>query len=325
MKKSILFWIGLLSLISTILIITNSCEKDETPLPELTTKPIYYHTQNSANSGGTIINDEQVEIISCGVCWSTSTDPTIEDHKSISVLKDGTYTSSITGLESETKYYVRAYATNDAGTAYGNNNSFTTLSPVSDIDGNSYNTVRIDNQTWFNENLKTTHYANGDVINDGTDAGDIREETEPKYWFAYDNNLSNVNTYGRLYTWYAATDSRNVCPDGWHVGTGSEWTSLFEYLGGRDIAGGKLKETGTVHWFSPNTGATNETSFNALPGGSRYMDGNFVALGYTAKWWTSQSTDDFSARQYSARYDVSNIYYFNNYMTNGNSLRCVED
>ncbi len=148
---------------------------------------------------------------------------------------------------------------------------------------------------------------------------------EPKYWFVYDNDLNNINPYGRLYTWYAAADSRNICPDGWHVATGTEWRYLFDYLGGRDIAGGKLKETGTKHWSSPNTGATNETCFNLVPGGYRYMDGDFYALGYTAKWWTSQSTDDIHARTYSAHNTVSNIYYLNYYKAVGSSVRCIKD
>jgi len=150
---------------------------------------------------------------------------------------------------------------------------------VKDVDGNSYKTIKIGNQIWMAENLKTTHYANGDAIPDGTGAGDISGETDPKYWFAYVDDLNNVTTYGRLYTWYTVIDSRNVCPDGWHVPTDTEWTTLTDYLGGTSVAGGKLKETGTTHWTTPNTGATNETGFTALPGGYRSNNGAFLCIG----------------------------------------------
>ena len=109
----------------------------------------------------------------------------------------------------------------------------------------------------------------------------------PKYQWAYDGNESNVATYGRLYTWYAVTDSRNVCPTGWHVPTDAEWTTLTTFLGGENVAGGKLKETGTTHWTTPNTGATNETGFTALPSGYRYIDGTFLTIFSMGIWWSS--------------------------------------
>ena len=158
---------------------------------------------------------------------------------------------------------------------------------IMDVEENVYKTIKIGDQVWMAENLKTTYYANGDTIPDGTGAGDIHGETDPEYWFAYNDNLDNVSTYGRLYTWYTVTDSRNVCPDGWHVSTDAEWTILIDYLGGTSVAGGKLKETGTTHWTSPNTGATNESGFTVLPASIRSYNGTFNNLGNKAGFWSA--------------------------------------
>ena len=148
-----------------------------------------------------------------------------------------------------------------------------------DADGNNYSVVKIGEQWWMGENLRRTHYANGEEIPDGTGAGDILGETDPKYWFVYDDDLGNLDIYGRLYTWYTVTDSRNVCPDGWHIPTDIEWTILTSSLDGMIPAGGKLKEIGTSHWLSPNAGATNESGFSALPGGGRNYSGIFDKIG----------------------------------------------
>ena len=168
---------------------------------------------------------------------------------------------------------------------------------VTDIEGNVYKTIQIEiptgnsksiettqaiTQIWMAENLKTTKYSNGDLIGTTTPATlNIYNEAMPKYQWAYEGNENYVDTYGRLYTWWAVTDNRNVCPTGWHVPTDDEWTKLVVFLGGKDdgygiwnAAGGKLKEAGTKHWSSPNTGAVNSLGFTALPGGYRYGEGS---------------------------------------------------
>jgi uncharacterized protein (TIGR02145 family) len=158
--------------------------------------------------------------------------------------------------------------------------------PLQDIDGNVYNgTATIGNQVWMIENLKTTRYSNGDSIE--TTLSDISGESTPKYQWAYNGDESYVSVYGRLYTWYAASDSRNLCPDGWHVPTDDDWTALTTFLGGEDLAGGKLKETGITHWLAPNTDATDVWNFTALPGGSRFSTGFFQYLGNRGFWWSS--------------------------------------
>ena len=138
---------------------------------------------------------------------------------------------------------------------------------VADCEGNYYHIVKIGDQYWFKENLKTKHFSNCDTIPDGRYQDDLGP-----YWFVYNDDMSNANTYGLLYTQGVALDERNICPPGWHVSTSEDWTELEEYLGGSDVAGGKLKEAGTLHWSSPNTGATNETGFTALPGGIKRLN-----------------------------------------------------
>jgi uncharacterized protein (TIGR02145 family) len=197
-------------------------------------------------------------------------------------------------------------------------------SALIDSDGNVYkNTVTIGTQVWMTENLKTTKYSNGDSI--GTTLLDISGESTPKYQWAYDGDESKVATYGRLYTWYAVTDSRNICPDGWHVPADSDWITLATFLGGEDIAGGKLKETGTDHWLSPNTGATNETNFTALPGGYRYYTDAFNYLGNRGFWWSS--TEHSESLGYYLT--MSSIFGFvSRDGTNkqyGFSVRCIKD
>jgi uncharacterized protein (TIGR02145 family) len=167
---------------------------------------------------------------------------------------------------------------------------------VTDIDGNVYETVTIGKQVWMKENLKVTRYRNGDAIGTTTPATmDINSENTPKYQWAYEGNDSNVATYGRLYTWYAITDSRDVCPIGWHVSTDAEWTMLLNYLGEPSTVGEKLRETGTVHWKSPDEDATNETGFSALPAGSRWANGKFAQMGECTHLWTATEFDSNNA------------------------------
>jgi uncharacterized protein (TIGR02145 family) len=204
-------------------------------------------------------------------------------------------------------------------------NQILALQGVTDIDGNHYDAVLIGDQIWMAENLKTTHFANGDAIPNGTGVGDISLETDPEYWFAYNDNLSNVSIYGRLYTAYAIADSRNVCPDGWHVSTDTEWAILTNYLGGENQTGAKLKETGTIHWNSPNEGATNETGFTALPGGRRSANGSFTSIGNYGSWWSPiespTSYDWIRELHYTSTY----IYRYYPSKKDGHSVRCLRD
>jgi uncharacterized protein (TIGR02145 family) len=197
---------------------------------------------------------------------------------------------------------------------------------VSDIDGNLYKTVTIGTQVWMAVNLKTTKYRNGNSIGTTNPATlNISAESTPKYQWANYGIESNVATYGRLYTWHTATDSRGICPTGWHLPSDAEWTTLTTFLGGNSIAGGKLKEAGTSHWLSPNTGATNSSGFTALPGSDRLSSGAFYDFGYYGGWWSSTEAGAIYAGFWSILYSTSEVSRNNSYKTFGFSVRCLRD
>jgi uncharacterized protein (TIGR02145 family) len=312
----------------------------EVTIPLLTTTAPGSITSSSATSGGNIATDGGSSVTTRGVCWSTSTSPTTSDSYTNDGSGTGVFSSVIAGLAESTTYYVRAYATNSVGTAYGNQKSFTTTlesTTVTDYDGNVYQIVEIGNQVWMAENLKTTHYANGTSLVDGTNAGDIYGDYTSKFYFAYNNDESNVSTYGKLYTWEAAMNGsassssnpsgvQGVCPNGWHMPSTAEWDELTDYLGGQN-SGGKLKETGYTHWNEPNSGASNSSGFTALPGGMRFYDGTFYSLRENANFWTSDFVENYGGYGRSLSYDseyVNPFYTPQNYIY-GYSVRCVKD
>lgn len=185
--------------------------------------------------------------------------------------------------------------------------------------------MKIGNQWWMGENLKVTHYRNGEAIPDITDVPAWVGLTTGAYC-EYNNDVQNVTTYGRLYNWYAVADGRNIAPAGWHLPTDSEWTTLTDYLGGNAVAGGKMKEADTTHWADPNTSATNESGFSGLPGGYRnYYDGTYFGIGHSANFWSSTEGSSGDARYRSLNFYDSTVdrNYFNK--GDGFSVRCVKD
>jgi uncharacterized protein (TIGR02145 family) len=195
---------------------------------------------------------------------------------------------------------------------------------LSDIDGNSYNTVVIGDQIWMAENLKTTKYNDGTSIPLVTDYTEWSNLNSQGYCW-YDNDQSTYgNTYGALYNWYTV-NTGNLCPAGWHVPTDEEWTTLITYLGGEDVAGGFLKETGTTHWNSPNTG-TNQTGFTAVPGGYRYYNGgSFNTIGFYGYWWSATEYSSTDAWYRSMTYDFSSVTRSGLNKQFGFSVRCLRD
>lgn len=291
-------WIYSLTLFGLILVTSIGCQKGS--LPDITTSDIINVKQTTATLGGFISSDGGSAIIDRGICWSTEQMPIVVDNHISKGTMLESFFANITGLNQQTTYYVRAYAINRVGVAYGEEKTFTTepkiMGTVSDIEGNIYNTITIQNLVWMAEDLRTTKYKNGDLIaTTNPHSLDISGEEMPKYQWAYEGNEDHVSIYGRLYTWYTATDIRGVCPINWHVSTEAEWDALTNYLGGEEIAGGFLKEAGTDHWNSPNEGATNELGFNALPGGYRNFTGIYYLIGTLSNWWTIDKTD--SSRQ----------------------------
>jgi uncharacterized protein (TIGR02145 family) len=313
-----------------VLILSNGCskEKDQGPgeAPVLTTVTVNSVTPTTASSGGNITNDGGAKITARGLCWSTAQNPTTDDNKTTDGSGTGTFESAITDLTVNTTYYARAYATNSVATSYGNELSFKTFAgSVTDFDGNVYFTVIIGTQTWMAENLKTTRYGNGDLIGTPNPPTlDISGESTPEYQWAYDNNESNVLIYGRLYTWYTVSDSRSISPVGWHVPTDIELATLINYLG-TESAGAKIRETGTGHWESPNTGATNETGFTALPSGMRYANGTFDEIGRYGNWWCSVEHSAAEANLFGV--GSVNGYIYGGYFpkVNAYAVRCLKD
>lgn len=205
-----------------------------------------------------------------------------------------------------------------------------TIGAVYDIDGNSYSTVQIGNQIWMSDNLKSMKFANGDDIPSGTGVGDISNENEPRYWFANDDNLSKVPLYGLLYTWYAATDNRNVCPVGWHVPSSSEWLELIDYLEGYLMASGKMRETGTIQsgkglWSEPNTDATNSSGFTAVPGGYRVPDGTFHPGETEEYYWSATATSLEEADAFGLLHNENQVYQQSDVKKFGHSVRCIKN
>lgn len=209
---------------------------------------------------------------------------------------------------------------------------------VKDIDGNEYKTVKIGNQVWFAENLKTTKYNNGTPIPNITDNTEWAELSTGAYAWYNNDEATYKNAYGALYNWFAV-ETGNLCPTGWRVPTDAEWSTLINYIdpnadGGNNwpnTAGGKMKSTRTTpdahpRWESPNTGATDEYGFSALPGGFRYYyDGTFDNVGYNGYWWSSTEYHATHAWYRDVNYDDGNVGRDNDDKRNGISVRCLRD
>lgn len=203
------------------------------------------------------------------------------------------------------------------------NNNPTT---VTDQDGNVYNTITIGMQVWMAENLKVTKYRNGDPIPNVKDTLQWMNLVTGAFC---NNNTSGhaAGAYGLLYNWYAAIDSRNIAPAGWHVPSQAEWATFISTLGGENVAGGKVRESGTTHWKSPNTGATNESGFTALPGGERNEFGTFNAIGTEAVWWSTSKesgSDNYALGAFTLFLSLD-MRECHGLKIQGYSIRCIKD
>ena len=327
-------------------------------LPTLTTTSVTNITITTATTGGTITTDGGAEITARGVCWNTTPSPTIElTTKTFDGIGTGAFTTNITGVAANTTYYVRAYATNSVGTVYGNEISFTTLQinvagpNVTDIDGNTYQSVTNCGLTFTKQNLNVSKYS------DGTPIPQVVSYTQWPYlttgaWCYYSSYTANGPVYGKLYNWYAVAGiydaaslanpvlRKKLAPNGWHMPSDAEWKVLINCLdpntyGGNNIssiAGGKMKAIGTIQastglWESPNTDATNASGFTGLPGGYRYSDGSYNGIGSNGKWWSSSETNTSNSYICFLSYNTDNAASttFNNSKKEGLSVRCVKD
>jgi uncharacterized protein (TIGR02145 family) len=305
--------------------------------PTLTTTAVSSITTVTAISGGTISSDGGASISARGVCWSTSANPTIAlSTKTNDGSGAGLFISSISGLTANTTYYVRAFATNSQGTAYGNELSFVTQN----ININPLPTVTIGLQIWQSTNLDVTTYRDGTPIPQVTDPT-AWVNLITGAWCYYNNDPVNGTIYGKLYNWYAVagihdtdpnTPNKILAPTGWHVPSSAEWANLTTFLGGDNLSGGKMKSTGTSLWQSPNTNATNSSGFTGIPGGFRLPNGavtpgEFIRIGIQGNWWSSSEDNTpfvgaLGRLLFNDNGSCISSYGSKNY---GLSVRCVRD
>ena len=297
--------------------------------PSVTTGQVTGVTDHSAICNGTVTYNGGATNTEKGICWSPSPDPDLDDsHVSVTTGSD-TYSGTLTGLTSGTRYYARAYVKNEGGTAYGEQVVFVTK--VADIEGNLYGTVYIGDQVWMTENLRATKY------NDNTPIPNVTGDEEwsiietPAYcWFS--NDISYKNTFGALYNWYTVGTGK-LCPAGWHVPDDNEYKTLEITLGmsveqaelwnwrGTD-EGYKMKSTTT---WNENGNGSNSSGFNGLCGGYRFgKTGAFNALGILTYWWSSEPDNDQAVYR-RLDFDNSGVYRSVTSKRGGKYIRCIKD
>jgi len=280
-------------------------------LPVVNTTPVKNITITSAWCGGEVISDGSDTTLTRGLCWSMNTLPTVLDSHTVSSSGTGVFSDSLPDLIAGSPYFVRAYATNSAGTSYGNQVSFTIFSgsPCLDMpvltdprDGHTYPTVQIGDQCWMQKNLNY--------------------DTAGSWCYQYIQ--SNCDSFGRYYSWPAVLA---VCPPGWHLPNETEADSLALFLGGAKKAGGRMKETGYSHWFSPNQGATNLSGFTALGTGRRINNiPSFEGLMIDAVFWATKKNHPDEPCAFGVRYNANQLSISSyGYFIDSFSVRCLKD
>lgn len=195
---------------------------------------------------------------------------------------------------------------------------------VNTSSADALSTIQIGTQKWMSKNLDVAFYRNGDPIPQVTDATAWAALTTGA-WCYYNNDSTQGTKYGKLYNWYAVNDPRGLAPQGWHIPSDAEWTALETPLGGSSVAGGKMKEAGTPHWTTPNTGGNNNSGWEGLPGGYRLTNGTFLNVGNFGYWWSSSETSTTYAWARYLYYELGALLSSNYNKLDGYSVRCVRD
>jgi uncharacterized protein (TIGR02145 family) len=338
-------------------VIFDSCKKaDEViqpdELPVITTSAVSNVQRTQAQCGGHLIAVGSSRVTEIGICWNEAGSPDLNDYITSDGLVLQPFSTNLHALNPNTTYYVRAYATNSTGTAYGSERMFTTkpvgteplfnanlsYGTVTDIEGNIYKTIEIGSQTWMAENLRTTRYTDNteiDLITNDTLWGST---PSPGYCWYENNEKIFGNIYGAYYNWMAVLTSR-LCPAGWHVPSDKEWKTLEMYLGMTQeqadaennrgtTEGAQLKETGTNNWFPGGSAGTNQSGFTALPGGSRSIFyGLYYNEGQNGLFWTSTGYYPMGGVAYcrSLSYGSSGIFRYLQSLNFGLNVRCIRD
>lgn len=356
--------IGFFSIKFLLIVLIVSCDTAEKLYnpPVVVTLEVTNITGNAATLGGNVTDDGGLVVTARGLVWSTAENPTTTLNGGTIIVGSGLgeFTTEVTGLVAGTKYYVRAYATNDLETAYGQQVNFTTLPTtttigegVTDIDGNFYQTVVFGSQEWMAENLKVKRYSNSAQITTGLSNNEWKNTTEGAYAVYPDNGIQGLessddvlNAYGALYNWFAVSDSRGLCPTGWHVPNDDEWTQLTEYIlsnfsgvsqsnignnlkscrQANSPLGGNCSTNEHPRWNSHDSNVGIDSyGFSALPGGVRNVSGSHSFIGLRGFWWTQT--------EYQTSYAWNRTIYFHQGVVDrkasqrneGLSVRCVKD
>jgi uncharacterized protein (TIGR02145 family) len=364
MKKRINLLMRIAALLILLLCIVYACKDEDEPevdpvqLPQLSTLSITDITSQAAMSGGNVTDDGGAEVTARGLVWSSNELPTLTDNEGISTEGGGTgeFSSQISGLAAYSSYFVRAYATNSSGTAYGNQLEFETLpegayATVTDIDGNKYWTLAIGDEEWMAVNLRTTKYTDGTSIPTGLSIEEWTNTTEGAYTvYPYEDTLGGdkfiepvleLDNYGLIYNAEAARSGK-LCPDGWYVPSYDQWENTLAavasiYNVSEDEVGDILKSCRQVN--SPLGGGCktdwhprwnesefaygkNKAFFLALPAGELNPEVGYLRLGESVTWWTTTPLSDSFTKRIGLTVDESAVFggaSRNNY---GYSVRC---
>ena len=298
-------------------------------LPSVTTPSVFNLTHNKILLGGGGVSDNTFEILTRGICWSAKGIPAQDDQKMEEGKGFEPFACTLDGLDPGTVYYIRAWATNSLGTSYGSTNVVRTFDGfTTDYDGHVYSTVKLGKQEWLNRNLETTHFQNGDAIpTTPVPATNIEQQDQPVYQWGFFGFDYHVDDDGRLYTWYAVTDSRNLCPTGWHIPSESEWTELIQHLGGDTLSVADLNQNFNFFWNSIYNTRKTEGSFWPAPVGTRMPSGQFRYHSNDGSyWWTGSEVSPSGANAiFFGPSDFSPIVKAEKDKKYGFSVRCVKD
>jgi uncharacterized protein (TIGR02145 family) len=324
MKTLKYFWVVIFLIMSSVFV---SCKK-----PDNSTKPLVktwdplFISSTVGTIGFSVQSDGGSKILDCGIYVSELINPETSGTKLQIGADTGVFVIQLSGLSPNTEFYMKGYAKNAKGEGLGDQVTFTTPNTVADFDNNVYETVSIGTQVWMAKNLRTTHFLNGDLIaTTTTPTLDISAEPAPKYQWSYSGDDANALTYGKLYTYYTITDTRNVCPAGWHIPTDAQWITLENFLGGFSVAASSLKESGNTHWTTYNTDATDISLYKALPGGNRNSTGAYSFLNNNGYWWSSTEADASNAWVRSMTVQSTADTRSGFLKKNGASVRCLKD
>ena len=285
---------------------------------------------NTIEFNGNVTDDGGFFVTARGFCYSsTAENPTVQDSRVENGIGAGAYTATLNGMKGQTMYHVRAFATNSNGTGYGSSFAVQTIDSILiDVNGRSYPVVQIGSQVWMGSNLKVWKFHDGTIIQCYSNPYVWDTLVIPAMTWYNDNGWMDT-TYGCLYNWYAVNTGK-LAPAGWHVPTDDEWSTLVDYLGGFEVAGGLMKSTGITNngtglWNSPNLGATNSSGFSGLPGGDRGHEGNYYDLNGFGSFWTSTEKDASYAWYRMLSYNSASARRTYDNKTFGFSVRCIKD